>query len=129
MKRPTTPFLRNLSQAFVLGASAAVALTAMPARAICIMDIAGKWQQTHVLIQGNKIPDDTQSWQLKPNGSMQFTKTKPQLNIPGNYRCEGDIIYMSGRMTNQYKIVEHGLDTMTWQSSTGGTVFVNRAGK
>jgi len=34
---------------------------------------------------------------------------------------------MSGRMTNHYKIIEHGLDTMTWQSNTGGTVFVKRA--
>jgi len=127
MNRPVTLFRRNASPVLLFGALIAIALSAKPVQAICIMQVAGKWQQTHVMIQGNRIPDDTQSWELNPNGTMRFMKTKPALNIPGKYSCEGDTIYMSGRMTNHYKIIEHGLDTMTWQSNTGGTVFVKRA--
>jgi hypothetical protein len=112
---------------YVLTAGAAIAL-ALPLTAAnaaeCVVPLQGKWQQTHTLIQGNKIPDDTQSWVFRPNGTMQFTKTKPALSISGTYKCDGYIIQLFGRMNNSFKIVDHGLDTMTLESNLGGTVFV-----
>jgi len=102
---------------------------AVAGAAPCVVPLQGKWQQTHTLIQGNKIPDDTQSWVFKPDGTMLFAKTKPALNITGKYQCDGYTIQLSGRMSNSFKIVDHGLDTMTWESSLGGTVFVKHVAK
>ena len=95
----------------------------------CVIPLQGKWQQTHTLIQGNKIPDDTQSWVFHPDGTMLFVKTKPALNIPGKYQCDGYTIRLMGRMSNSFKISEHGLDTMTWESNLGGTVYVKHVPK
>jgi hypothetical protein len=102
---------------------------AMAGAAPCVVPLQGKWQQTHTLIQGNKIPDDTQSWVFKPDGTMLFAKTKPALSITGKYQCDGYTIQVMGRMSNSFKIVEHGLDTMTLESSLGGTVFVKHVPK
>ena len=95
----------------------------------CIVNIVGKWQQTHTMIQDRKVPDDTQSWVFKRDGSMRFVKTKPPLTVEGKYRCDGDTIYLSGRMTSEFKIVAHEADAMTWASDMGGTLLVKRAGK
>ena len=111
----------NIVAAFLL--SLAFADTAF---ALCIIDLPGKWQQTHTLIQGNKIRDESQAWIFKADGTMQFVKSNPPLNVPGKYRCDGYSIFISGRMTNQFKIIERGLDTMTLESGRGGTVFVKR---
>jgi hypothetical protein len=110
---------------FTVGATLALALPLFDANAAeCVVPLQGKWQQTHTMIQGNKIPDDTQSWVFKPNGTMQFSKSKPALKIDGKYKCDGYIIQLMGRINNSFKIVDHGLDTMTLESSLGGTVFV-----
>ena len=115
----------RLARILMTGTALAVALPfAMAGAAPCVVPLQGKWQQTHTLIQGNKIPDETQSWVFKPDGTMLFAKTKPALNITGKYQCDGYTIQLMGRMSNSFKIVEHGLDTMTWESSLGGTVFV-----
>jgi hypothetical protein len=122
----TARFVRNL----IVGSLASVAITLADAGAApCVVPLQGKWQQTHTLIQGNKIPDDTQAWVFKPDGTMQFFKTKPALNIAGKYQCDGYTIQLIGRMNNSFKIVDHGLDTMTWESSLGGTVFVKHVPK
>ena len=114
----------------IAGSVLALALPLTDAGAApCVIPLTGKWQQTHTMIQGNRIPDDTQSWLFKPDGTMQFMKTKPALNIPGKYQCDGYTIHLMGRMSNSFKIAEHGLDTMTWESNLGGTVFVKRAVK
>ena len=99
------------------------------AHAVCLVDLDGTWQQTHTLIQGNKLRDDSQAWTFKPKGVMQFTKTKPPLSIAGSYSCQGNMIFITGRMNNQFKITEHGLDDMTWESERGGTIYVRRPGK
>ena len=113
-----------------VGAAFALALPLADASAAeCVVPLQGKWQQTHTMIQGNKIPDDTQSWVFHPNGTMQFSKTKPALNIAGKYKCDGYIIQLMGRINNSFKIVDHGLDTMTLESSLGGTVFVKHVAK
>jgi hypothetical protein len=112
------------------GSTFALALPLTGAKAApCIVPLEGKWQQTHTLIQGNKIPDDTQSWVFKPDGTMQFVKTKPALSIPGKYQCDAYTIRLIGRIGNTFKIVEHGLDTMTLESNLGGTVFVKHVTK
>jgi hypothetical protein len=112
----------------IAGSVLALALPLADAGAApCVMPLTGKWQQTHTLIQGNRIPDDTQSWVFKPDGTVLFIKTKPALNIPGKYQCDGYTIRLTGRMSNSYKIAEHGLDAMTWESNLGGTVYVKRA--
>ena len=117
-------------RALVAGSVLALTLTSTGAGAAnCVVQLPGKWQQTHTLIQGNRIPDDTQSWVFKLDGGMAFAKTKPALNITGRYECDGYIIKLIGRMNNTFKIVDHGLDTMTLESSLGGTVFVKRAAK
>lgn len=115
----------RLARILMTGIALALALPfAMVGAAPCVVPLQGKWQQTHTLIQGNKIPDETQSWVFKPDGTMLFAKTKPALNIAGKYQCDGYTIQLIGRMNNSFKIVEHGLDTMTLESSLGGTVFV-----
>jgi hypothetical protein len=112
------------------GSTFALALPLTGAKAApCVVPLEGKWQQTHTLIQGNKIPDDTQSWVFKPDGTMQFVKTKPALSIPGKYQCDAYTIRLIGRIGNTFKIVEHGLDTMTLESNLGGTVFVKHVTK
>ena len=115
----------RLARILMTGTALALALPfAMAGAAPCVVPLQGKWQQTHTLIQGNKIPDETQSWVFKADGTMLFAKTKPALNIAGKYQCDGYTIQLIGRMNNSFKIVEHGLDTMTLESSLGGTVFV-----
>ena len=112
------------------GSTFALALPLTGAKAAPrVVPLEGKWQQTHTLIQGNKIPDDTQSWVFKPDGTMQFVKTKPALSIPGKYQCDAYTIRLIGRIGNTFKIVEHGLDTMTLESNLGGTVFVKHVTK
>ncbi|MEO8629802.1 MAG: hypothetical protein ABI612_17120 [Betaproteobacteria bacterium] len=99
------------------------------AHAVCLVDLSGTWQQTHTVIQGNKLRDDSQAWTFKPKGAMQFTKTKPRLSIAGSYTCQGNMIFITGRMNNQFKITEHGLDDMTWESERGATIYVKRPTK
>jgi hypothetical protein len=126
----TTSAAARAARTIIAGSALALALPLADASAAsCVVPLQGKWQQTHIMIQGNKIPDDTQSWVFKPDGTMQFAKTKPAINIPGRYQCDGYTIQLTGRMSNGYRIVEHGLDTMTWESSLGGTVFVKHIPK
>ena len=114
----------------IAGGTLALALPLPQAGAApCVIPLQGKWQQTHTLIQGNKIPDDTQSWVFKPDGTMLFVKTKPALSVPGKYTCDGYTIHIMGRMGNSFKIAEHGLDTMTLESNLGGTVYVKHVPK
>jgi hypothetical protein len=121
--------VRSVAQ-LIAGVLTALALPLPDASAApCVVPLHGKWQQTHTLIQGNKISDDTQSWVFKPDGSMVFAKTKPALNVPGKYVCDGYVIQLMGRIGNSYKIVDHGIDTMTWESNLGGTVFVKQVAK
>ena len=121
----TLSMTTRLARVLIAGSGFALALPcAVVGAAPCVVPLQGKWQQTHALIQGNKIPDDTQSWVFKPDGTMLFVKTKPALSIPGKYQCDGYTIQLMGRMSNSFKIAEHGLDTMTLESSLGGTVFV-----
>lgn len=110
---------------------AVLALTsvAMDAGAACVVNIVGKWQQTHTMIETRKVPDESQAWTFKRDGSMRFAKTKPALTVDGKYQCEGDVISLFGRMTNQFKIVAHDADTMTWESQLGGTLFVKRVAR
>jgi hypothetical protein len=96
------------------------------AEAACVVNIVGKWQQTHTMIQERRIPDESQAWTFKRDGSMRFVKTKPALTVDGKYQCEGDTISLFGRMTNQFKIVAHDADSMTWESKLGGTLLVKR---
>jgi len=120
----------RLARILIAGSGLALALPFTIAQAApCVVPLQGKWQQTHTLIQGNKIPDDTQSWVFKPDGTMQFVKTKPALSIPGKYQCDAYTIRLIGRIGNTFKIVEHGLDTMTLESNLGGTVFVKHVPK
>ena len=138
--QPSDPTTMTVSQLFSTASRAAAVLAAAGSLALalpsgdagaapCVVPLQGKWQQTHALIQGNKIRDDTQSWVFKPDGTMLFIKTKPALNIPGRYQCDGYMIHVMGRMSNSFKITEHGLDTMTWESSLGGTVYVKHVAK
>jgi hypothetical protein len=120
----------RLARILIAGSGLALALPFTIAQAApCVVPLQGKWQQTHTMIQGNKIPDDTQSWVFKPDGSMLFTKTKPALSIAGKYQCDGYMIQLMGRMSTTFKIAEHGLDTMTLENNLGGTVFVKHVAK
>ena len=130
MTSSTISAAARLVRILIAGSGLALALPFTLAQAApCVVPLQGKWQQTHTMIQGNKIPDDTQSWVFKPDGSMLFTKTKPALSIPGKYQCDAYTIRLIGRIGNTFKIVEHGLDTMTLESNLGGTVFVKHVTK
>jgi len=86
----------------------------------CVGDIIGKWQQTQVEFEGNKINDDSQSWEFMENGTVRFLKTTPEIDVSADYDCDGDIIYMKGSKPGRLKILEHDGDVMAWESLDHG---------
>ena len=94
----------------------------------CAEDIIGRWQQSHVEFKGNKIKDDSQSWEFMDNGTVRFIKTTPAIDVSGDYRCEGDIIYMKGSAPGRLKILQYDGKAMAWESLDhgGGVTHVNR---
>jgi len=86
----------------------------------CANDIVGKWQQSHVEFAGNRISDNSQSWEFMSSGKVRFQKTRPEIDVSGDYSCEGDIIYMKGSMPGRLKILTHDGDTMSWESLDHG---------
>ena len=93
------------------------------AYAECAEDITGKWQLSHVVIQGHKVDDDTQSWEFMSNGTVRFLKTRPVIDASAEYNCEGVVIYMKGRIPDRLKILEFDGTTMAWESLEHGGVF------
>ena len=67
--------------------SALIAIAVLPgwAYAACDVDIIGKWQQTHVEFSGNRVNDDTQSWEFMANGKVRFVKTRPEIDVSADY--------------------------------------------
>ncbi len=86
----------------------------------CVGDIIGKWQQTQVEFEGNKINDDSQSWEFMENGTVRFVKTTPEIDVTGDYECKEDIIYMKGSKPGRLKILEHDGEVMAWESLDHG---------
>lgn len=82
----------------------------------CAADIIGKWQQTHVEFAGNKINDNTQSWEFMDDGSVRFVKTRPAIDVSGEYSCDGEVIFMKGRIPGRLKIVDYNGNDMAWES-------------
>jgi hypothetical protein len=95
---------------------------AAPATAVaeCAGDIIGKWQQSHVEFAGNRINDDSQSWEFMTNDKVRFLKSSPEIDVSGDYSCEGDIIYMKGSSPGRLKIVTYDGDRMAWESLDHG---------
>ncbi|MBT2970995.1 MAG: hypothetical protein KME56_08295 [Candidatus Thiodiazotropha sp. (ex Ctena orbiculata)] len=83
-------------------------------------DIIGKWQQSHVEFAGNRIKDDSQSWEFMKNGTVRFVKSRPVIDKSGGYSCEGDIIYMKGRLPGRLKILAYDGGTMALESLDHG---------
>ena len=102
--------------------SALIAIVGLPgwAFAACDVDITGKWQQAYVEFSGNRVNDDTQSWEFMANGRVRFVKTRPAIDVSADYECEGDIIYMKGSAPGRLKIVGFDGRTMAWESLDGG---------
>ena len=98
------------------------------AHAECAQDIIGKWQQTHVVFGGNKINDDSQSWEFSTDGTARFINSKIGIDASADYSCDGDIIYMKGRIPGRLKIVEFEGEMMAWESLDhgGGVTHVIR---
>jgi len=94
----------------------------------CAKDIIGKWQQSHLEFQGNKIKDDSQSWEFMENGTVRFMKTTPAIDVSGDYSCEEDIIYMKGSSPGRLKILEYGGEVMVWEhlDHGGGITHIKR---
>ncbi|MEW8663586.1 MAG: hypothetical protein AB2557_14130 [Candidatus Thiodiazotropha sp.] len=86
----------------------------------CAQDIIGKWQQSHVEFAGNKIKDDSQSWEFMNSGKVRFVKTRPAIDKTGDYSCEAGIIYMKGRLPGRLKILTYNGGTMTLESLDHG---------
>ncbi|MDH3378783.1 MAG: hypothetical protein OEQ39_17805 [Gammaproteobacteria bacterium] len=86
----------------------------------CIGDIIGKWQQTHVVFGGKTLNDDSQAWEFMENGSVRLQKTTPEIDVSGDYSCEGDIIYMKGAVPGRLKILEYDGNVMVWESLDHG---------
>jgi hypothetical protein len=100
--------------------SAFVLITPVTAFAECAEDIIGKWQQTYVEFGGNRINDDSQSWEFMENGKVRFLKPIVGIDVSGDYSCEGDIIYMKASPPSRLKIVEYSGDTMALESLDHG---------
>jgi hypothetical protein len=93
------------------------------AYAECDEDITGKWQLTQVVIQGHTVNDDNQSWEFMSNGTVRFLRTRPAIDASADYSCEGDVIFMKGRIPDRLKILEFDGTTMAWESLEHGGVF------
>ena len=95
----------------------------------CAEDIIGKWQQSQVEFQGNKIKDDSQSWEFMENGTVRFMKTTPAIDVSGDYSCDGDIIYMKGSAPGRLRILEYDGEVMAWEhlDHGGGITHIKRA--
>ncbi len=88
--------------------------------AACAEDIVGKWQQSHVEFAGNRIADDSQSWDFMADGKVRFQKTTPEIDATGDYACEENIIYMKGSIPGRLKILTYEGDEMSWESLDHG---------
>ncbi len=86
----------------------------------CAENIVGKWQQSHVEFAGNRIADNSQSWEFMANGKVRFQKTNPEIDVSGDYSCEDTVIYMKGSMPGRLKILTHDGDEMSWESLDHG---------
>ena len=86
----------------------------------CANDIIGKWQQSHVVFEGNRLNDTSQSWEFMANGTVRFLKPVVSIDVTADYSCEGDIIYMKGSMPGRLKILEFDGNTMAWESLDHG---------
>jgi len=111
------PVTRNLLVFSVVNVVFAIPNIAL---ADCAQDIIGKWQQTHVEFSGNKIKDDSQSWEFTSNGKVRFLKSSPRIDVSADYSCEGDVIHMKGSSPGRLKIVTYDGDTMAWESLDHG---------
>ena len=90
------------------------------AYAECAKDIIGKWQQSHVVFEGNRLNDDRQSWEFMENGTVRFLKPIVSIDVTADYSCEGDIIYMMGSVPGRLKILAFDGKTMAWESLDHG---------
>jgi hypothetical protein len=114
---------RKLTLPFSYFACVALLGVAHGANADCAKDITGKWQLSHVVIQGHTVNDDTQSWEFKSNGTVRFLKTRPVIDATADYSCEGDVIFMKAAIPDRLKILEFDGTTMAWESLEHGGVF------
>jgi hypothetical protein len=103
-------------------ASALITIAGFPAWACaaCDEDIIGKWQTSYVEFAGNRVNDDTQSWEFMANGKVRFMKTRPAIDVSADYECDGNIIYMKGSVPGRLKIVGFDGQTMAWESLDHG---------
>ena len=90
------------------------------ASAACNEDIIGKWQQSYVEFSGNRVNDDTQSWEFMANGKVRFVKTRPAIDVSADFECDGDTIYMKGSVPGRLKIIAFDGQTMAWESLDHG---------
>jgi hypothetical protein len=86
----------------------------------CANDIIGKWQQSYVEFEGNRINDDSQSWEFMANGTVRFLKPTVSIDVSADYSCEGDIIFMMGSVPGRLKILAFDGETMSWESLDHG---------
>jgi len=86
----------------------------------CAEDIIGKWQQSHVIFEGNRLNDDSQSWEFMANGTVRFLKPMVSIDVSADYSCEGDIIHMMGSTPGRLKILSFDGETMSWESLDHG---------
>ncbi|MES9811691.1 MAG: hypothetical protein ABW159_02370 [Candidatus Thiodiazotropha sp.] len=106
---------------YFLSAMFSVAITAPTnVYAECAKEIIGKWRQSHVEFAGNRIKDDSQSWEFMKNGTVRFLKSRPAIDKSGDYSCEGDIIYMKGALPGRLKILAYDGGTMALESLDHG---------
>lgn len=113
--------MRKIHRLWLFSSMLSVVLAAPnTALAECVNDIVGKWQQSHVEFAGNRISDNSQSWDFTKSGKVHFQKTNPEIDASGDYSCEGDIIYMKGSMPGRLKILTYDGEKMSWESLDHG---------
>jgi hypothetical protein len=102
--------------------SALIPAVGVPAFAFaaCDVDIIGKWQQSYVEFSGNRINDDSQSWEFMANGRVRFMKPQSNIDVSADYECEADIIYMKGGVPSRLKILTFDGSAMDWESLDQG---------
>ena len=65
---------------------------------------------------GNRINDDTQSWEFMKDGTVRFLRTRPAIDVSADYEREADIICTKGSVPGRLKIVAFDGQTMAWES-------------
>ena len=83
-------------------------LATTASHAACTVDLVGTWKQVRVDYSGYVVDDDTQSWVFKQDGTVRFIKTKPAIDVQGNYSCERDLVTTDGTVSGRIRVANLG---------------------